>query len=298
MSNEAEQMAAALDGLGINDDPIVGDIEEESDVIEEGEAEEEEHEDENPPGYVSYQEWVDSGKDPDDWQGKKKYSQQYQLIQDNKDFKNELKSMNEMLKQTVQATQSMQDAAYNRGVEQAKAELQDALDNNDAQGVLDAQTKLQNMPQPKAAQQINPVHVEFFASNPIIDSQSDQYDDELMSEFGRIYNGRLQADGVRPDQTLSERAIKGYMNEALKSAKSLFPDKFESPRNTRKTTQSNGKRGTVKSAHVDALKNTKFVTKNTRDTNPAMDIYNSILNAKDGGKDAADKFAQKMGISV
>lgn len=296
--SESDEMAAALDKIGIHgvvEDVIEDDVIDEDDDIEEVE---DDAIDETPPGFISHADYVAKNGNDDGWKGKAAYNAEYKRIQDNKELRNEIKGMNDMLKQTVAATQSMQDAAYQRGLESAKAELQEALDNNDAQGVYDAQAKIQSMPKPQAAPRINPVHSEFFSSNPIVDSGSDQYDGELMGEFQRIYNGRLQVDGVRPDQELSPRAIKGYMSEALKSAKSLFPEKFESPRNLRKTTQQSNKRTTVKSAPVDALKNQRFTTKNSRDTNPAMDIYNSILNAKDGGKDAADKFAQKMGISV
>ena len=87
------------------------------------------------------------------------------------------------------------------------------------------------------------------------------------------------------------------MKSALESTKSLFSDKFESPRNSRKTTGGN-KRATAKTDPVDAIKNMKIATKNPRDNNALMDTYNQIKNMKGGGQKDADAFAKAMGINV
>ena len=295
MSNA--EMDAALDnlGLGTNDaEPIKAEI-----VEEEVEAEEIEEEelDENPPGYVSYQEWVDSGKDPDDWQGKNKYSQQYDLIQDKKDAKAEMRSLTDMVRQTAEATTALREESYQKGLAEAKAEYNQAIEDNDAQGVADARDKMDSLtPVAPARPTVNPVLGDFFASNPVLDQGSDQFDDEFQGEFARIYNGKLRADGVQPDVAISERAMKGYLKSAMDSTKTLFPDKFESPRNSRKTTTTKSKRTTLKSAPVDSIKDVKVKTKNSRDNNAMMDVYEAIKAS--GGQEAADAFATKMGVKA
>ena len=292
MSDEAEQMAAALDNLGIDDEPIVEEVVDE--VVEDEVIEDDPPED--PPGFLSHADYLEKHGNDDGWRGKDAYSAEYDRIQDNKKLSGEVRQLTDLVRTTAEATTEMQSQAYQRGVDEAKVELQEALDNNDAQGVVDAQEKINAIPQPKAVPKVTPVHGQFFESNPMLDNQSSQFDGEIMDEFQRIYNGRLQADGVRPDQQLSERAIKGYMEAALKSTKELFSDKFESPKNTRKTNQSSQRRTTQKVSTVDAIKSTKITTKNPRDNDPLMDTYNTILNMKGGGKEAADKFAAKMGI--
>lgn len=292
-----EEMNAALDDLGIpggdepiiNADPPINDPPPVEDPIEEPIAEPEA----KPPGYISYQDWVDDGKDPDDWQGKNKYSQQYDLIQNNKEFKSELRGMNDLLRQTVDATTSMQEDAYKRGMAEAKVELDAAIESEDVNAVIAAKDKMADLTPPQAAPKANPIHGQFFSSNAVLDQSSAQFDPEFKGEFERIYNGRLQADGVRPDQQLSERAIQGYMNSALKSAKELFPDKFESPRNNRQAVKPNAKRAAPSKTPGDNIKGMHITTKNPRDTNALSDVYEAI-KAKD--PKAAEAFAEKMGV--
>ncbi len=302
MSTEQQLMDSALDNIGLADDdnPIEPDIiDDDPEVIEDAVIIDDEPP-EDPPGFTSYEDWIAAGKDPDDWQGKNKYNQQYELIQDNKGIKSELRGMNDMLRQTVDATNSMRDKAYQEGLDQANEDLKEAMENNDAKAVNDARDKIDNLEKPVAPPeqpQVNPLHQQFFDTNPVIDQGDAQYDPEVMGEFERIYNGRLRADGVGRDTKLSERAIKGYMNDALKSAKSLFPEKFESKRNTRQTTgKSTPKRTASKKNPVSSIKAVEVKTRNRHDTSPVMDLYNTILKDKNGGKAAADAFAAKMGI--
>lgn len=291
-------MNAALDDLGITDDPAINadppKIEPEE--IEE-EIEEEEIED-NPPGYMSYEDWIADGKDPDDWQGKNKYSQQYDLIQHNKEFKSELKGMNDLLRQTVDATTAMQDERYQQGLADAKAELAQALENNDAQAAVAAQHKIDNTPAPASTANaaINPIVGQFVNDTPLLDEGSTQFDVEFDAEFREIYNGKLRAAGVGPDTQLSERRLKSYLDSALKDTKGLFPEKFESPRNNRKTTGGKQKRGSSKVSAADNIKNVKIATRNPRDNNALMDTYNAMKDKY--GQEVADNFAKKMGAEV
>ena len=290
----SDEMNAALDELGVpsGDDPVINADPPINEPLPVEDPPPEPEIEDNPPGYVPYQDWVDDGKDPDDWQGKNKYSQQYDLIQDNKGIKSELRGMNELLRQTVDATTAMQDDAYKRGMTEAKAELQVAIDNEDINGVVAAKDKIADLTPPAPSPQVNPIHAQFFESNAIVDKASSQYDSEIMGEFERIYNGRLKVDGVSRDQPLSERAIQGYMNAALKSAKELFPDKFESPRNNRQAPKNTGKRAAPTKTPGDNIRNIKVTTKNPRDNNAVNDVYEAI-KAKD--PKAAEEFAKKMG---
>lgn len=293
-----EEMDAALDELGIpaeGDEPIIN---ADPPELEPEPIEPEPPEEDDPPGYITYEKWIESGKDPDDWQGKNKYEQQYDLIQNNKEFKSDLKNLTHLMKTTVDATTQLQEERYQQGLAEARAELAEALENNDAQGAVNAQNKINLTPQPTSAPQVDPAHNEFYEANPVLDQGSSEFDQEVKAEFVRIYNGKLNSDGVGEFQQLSERAVKGYMKQAMESAKSLFPEKFESNRNSRRTTTGKNKRSTQTPDPVDAIKNVKITTKNPRDTNALMDTYNHILNMKGGGKEDADAFAKAMGVKL
>lgn len=297
-----EEMNAALGDLGIPggeviEEPIINATPKASEdpIVEEPEVIEQELEvAENPPGYVSYEDWVADGKNPDDWQGKNKYSQQYDLIQDNKGIKSELRGLNDLMRQTVDATTAMQEEKYNQGKIDAKSELDKAIAEEDINAVIAAKDKMANLTPPAATPQVNPVHNEFFSSNAVLDKSSSQYDPEFSNEFERIYHGKLQADGVMPGQMLSNQAIQGYMGLALKSAKELFPDKFVSPRNSRQAAKPTTKRAAPTKTAADNIKNIKVTTKNPRDTNAVNDVYEAI-KAKD--PKAAEAFAKRMGES-
>lgn len=296
--SEQEQMDAVLDNLGVVDDvapnePIIE--EEEQEIIEEDDNQEELNAD-RPPGYVSYEEWVADGKDPDDWQGKNKYSQQYDLIQDNKEFKTELKELTGLMRSTVEATKDMQEQSYQRGLSEAQDNLNKAIDDGDVEAVIKAKDELTALnKQPRAQQpQVNPIHQQFFDANAVLDINSSQHDPEFKQEFARIYDGKLRADGVTQDQQLSDRAMKGYMNQAMKSAKALFPEKFESPRNSRQNNQPVARRTISKQSSHDQMSKIKITTKNPRDNSAYQDTYDTILNMKGGGKEAAEAFAKRM----
>lgn len=288
---EQDLMNAALDNLGIDQGEVTEPIpKEETEVIEE----EEEALDANPPGFKTYEEWVADGGDPDDWQGKNKYSQHYDLIQNNKEVRSEIKQMNQLLKTTVEATTDMQTQAYKRGLQEAKSDLQKAVESEDVDAVMAARDKVDAITnsKPTAQTQVNPIHSDFFSNNQIVDTNSDQCNPELRAEFERIYNGRLRNDGVAPDQQLPAETIHRYMKAALTSAKSLFPDEFESPRNSRRTTiTKNGKRPVAKKKAGDVVNNVKIKTKNPRDTNAFKDVYEAI---KERDPKQAEAFAERM----
>ena len=288
-------MDAVLDDLGIPPGDGDADIENEE-LEEEFELEEEEDLEEelegDPPGFISHADYVEKHGNDDGWKGKDAYSAEYDRIQDNKSLRSDVKTLTNLVQSTVDATTQMQDDRYEQGMAAARAEYKDAIDNNDAVRAVAAADVINKMPAPQTAPQVNPIHAQFFESNPMLDKGSESFDQEVMGEFARIYDGRLRADGVQPQDQLSEVATKGYMKAALASAKSLFPDKFESPRNTRRTSGKIPKRGkNAKAAAGDGIKNMKIATKNSRDTSALSDVYEAI-KAKD--PTAAEEFAKRM----
>lgn len=290
-----DEMSAALDNIGVpgDDDPIINadppkiEPEEEIDEIEEIEN--------DPPGFISHADYVEKHGNDDGWKGKDAYSAEYERIQDNKALRGEIKNLTSVVQTTIDATNQMQSDKYQQGLADAKADLDQAIRDNDAEAAVVATNKINSIPTPSAPAQVNPIHGQFFSANAVIDQGSAEYDAELMAEFTRIHDGRLRADGVTGETVLTERAMNAYMKSALEGAKALFPEKFESTRNNRKTT-GKARRSTEKGNPVDAIKNVKVETRNPRDNNAMMDTYNAIKEK--GGQEAADNFAKAMGVNV
>lgn len=249
----------------------------------------------NPPGYISPEDWVKSGRSMDDWQGKNKYSEQYDLIQETRTLQTSVKEMTNLVQSTVDATTEMQQQSYEQGMTAAKAELNQAIEDDDAKAVIEARDKMDNLKPPAVTttQQVNPIHSQFFTANPVLEQGGAQFDQVLFNEFQRIYDGRLKADGVGVSQQLSGEAIKGYMTAAYGAVKQLYPDKFESPKNSRQTPTGSQKRTTTSTNPVDNLKGMKIDRANPRDHNATMDVY-EMIKAKDPKQ--AEAFAAKMNI--
>ena len=159
---EKDEMNQALDKLGL-------DVEDPAPVVDDHQPDVVEPKD-NPPGFKTYDEWVADGGDPDEWQGKKKYEDHYNLIQDTKSLKSEVKSMNDLLRTTVEATTEMNKREYERGMAEAKRELDQAMEAEDVTAVAAAKDKIAELKPPKepTAPQVNPVHAEFFQSLSLI----------------------------------------------------------------------------------------------------------------------------------
>lgn len=308
MSSEAEQMSAALDGLGLSQGDQPAPIKEPEAIVEDVIEPIEEPADEPAPpkGFMGYNEWIEAGKDPADFKGENAYKKEYDHIQDSKASKSEIKELRESMKQVVQATQGMQDDAYQRGLDSRELKLKEAIDDGDVEAVIAAKDSIaehqDRKPAAQAAQpQTNPVHEQFFGDNPMLDQHSGSFDKDMMAEFAQIYHGRLEANGIGPNTQVSERAMKGYMNAALKATKELFPDKFESPRNARSnSSKTSGRRTSTTKTASEEMKGTKITTKNPRDTTAYDDVVKMIRSQaeKAGGKEAGDaaveRFAKNM----
>ena len=293
-------MDAALDALetehGIDLDPVepevVGVVEDEPEQEPEVQA------DDKPPGYISYDDWVDQGKDPDLFKGSKAYSAEYDRIQEVK----ELKGLVEKVVDTTGEWKKQQQADTRRQVEQAKidarAELEQAKDDHDINKALAAQDRLKDLEaQPvNEPQTVNPILSSFFSQNPVLDEKSAQFDKAVFEDTRMAQHAILnKLTGGDPELAgqLTEDQIQRSMAVALKTAKDLNPDKFRSKRNSRQAAPAQGKRSTTKQGDYSTkLKAANIKSKhNQRDTSAANDIY-EMLKASD--PKAAETFAKNV----
>lgn len=291
MSTTQEEMDEVLDSLESEHDEV---------VVEESEKqapEESKEVGETPPGFLSYEEWVDKGKDPADFRGENAYKTQYESLK-------EVRELKETMAQVVSSTelyQRQQSELMTQQIAEAKAETQSALDqakiDEDVDAALLAQNKLNNLNNRTVEQpiKINPVITEFTKNNPIIDTSSSQYDAEFHQDMIMIHNGKLDqllgGDRSRGGE-LTQEQIKRVQNLAFKQAKELHSDKFISPKNRRTTTPAASQRPVKSNGNFGAnLKQVPGNTRNPRDSNAANDIY-EMLKAKD--PKAAETFAKTI----
>ena len=294
---EIEEIAAlasqydAVDGDSIEVVEAVDEVEEVEEVefIEEVDGLDEELE-QNPPGFIdNIEDWTAAGKDPEMFKGKKAYEAEYQRIQDNKELASTVKAMQVTLKATVDAVSQREEATNARHQKELEAALSRAREDGDTEAALDAADQLRDIKSqpPKQSQQTHPVISDFIEKNPVLMSE------EVQSEFARLYNGKLKADGVGASDQLSEAALKGYARAAMAGVKQTYPEKFASPKNQRQNTVKVKAKPTAKAPDlITALKAYKIDGVSSTNSQAPLGVYNTIL--ANNGKDAAENFARNL----
>ena len=197
-SPELQALAAQYESADIEEVEAVEELEE-AEVVEEipEEVEEAEEVEANPPGFIdNLEDWVAAGKDPDKFRGKKAYEAEYDRIQEVKDLKAHMKSMQDTLKSTVDAVAKREEITNEQHRKALESALATAREDGDTDAAIEAATQLndiQNTPKQTRPTE-NPVIGDFFENNPVLETP------EIKAEFARIYNGRLKADGVGADE--------------------------------------------------------------------------------------------------
>ena len=250
---------------------------------------------EKPPGFKTYDEWVAEGKDPADFRGENAYRAQYDALKEVRELKDTMTHVVD----GMQTWKQQQSDIMAQQVEQARtsavADLEQAKEDEDLDAALAAQNKINEIDSKPAPTQVNPVISTFASKNPIIDTNSPQYDADFHQDMIMIHNGKLDqllgGDRSRAGE-LTPQQIERVQALAFKQAKELHADKFVSPKNGRRTPASPAQRPSNQgSKAASRLSQVKGNTKNPRDTSAANDIY-EILKAKD--PKAAETFAKNV----
>ncbi len=252
--------------------------------------------DQKPPGFLSYEEWVEKGKDPADFRGEKAYKAQYESLKEVRELKN---SMSQVV-DSVETWKKQQNEQMEIQIDQAKvdaaADLEKAKEDEDMSAALAAQEKINKLDnQSRPAQSINPVIADFATKNPIVDSGSTQYNPEFHKDMITIHNNKLDQilGGDRAKASnLTPGQVTRVQNWAFKQAKELHLEKFVSHKNTRMSPTAPRQRASQSKGDVNSrLKSITGNTKNRMDASPANDIYNIL---KDRDPAAAETFAKNM----
>ena len=229
MSEFDEALDQIENDLGVASEP---------DVIQEDQVVENEEKDEGkPPGYLSYEEWIEAGKDPDLYKGKKAYEREYERVQERKENQREIKELKETLNQTVESINEWKDQERNKIRSELESELKVATDGRDLERALEIKDQLHQMDQqPQEAPQENPLITNFRQRNPIVDPNSPMHDESFHQDMQSIQRTIIDdLTGRDPERMsqLTEAQITRSLDIAYKKAKDLHPHLFKSPRNGR-----------------------------------------------------------------
>lgn len=308
MGTENSEMNDALDALESEHGSLdqntddLGDNENKEIIVDKeinGDGEPEKKEENNPPGYMGYDEWIAAGKDPDDFRGKKAYESQYETLKEVR----ELKGTMSQVVSGMDAWKDQQTKQMASHLEQEKAtalaDFEEAKESRDMDGALAAQDKLNKLNQTKpnqdSAATLNPIITDFFGKNPILDKSNAQFDSEFHDDMAMAQATLLNklTGGDRTIQ-LTDKQIERSLKISFDTAKELHPDKFRSPRNNRLSSPNNRPRVPAKENagnYSSRLKDVKGNSKNPRDTSSALDLYEII---KKSDPKAAETYAKNI----
>ncbi len=247
----------------------------------------------SPPSFMSYEDWVAEGRDPDDYMGKKAYEARHDQWDKEKTMKRELREVKDTMKTVVDSIGEWKETETNKIRSDLETRLAQAKEDEDIDGALAVQeqlTTLDNKPAPRQ-QTLNPLIADFFEDNPVLDKGSNSFDVEALDDMQRIYNNKLAQldDGTGQ---FTDGQIKKCLKASLTEVKSLNAHLFESQRNQRRTAPTKPKRPSSKKTGREQLAGVKVERSNPRDTDALNDIHDLI--AKKDPK-AAEQFAQAMG---
>lgn len=265
--------------------------------------------DDLPPGFKSYEEYIADGGDPDQYVGRAAYVARYENIQENKALKRELKGVKETVQQTMDTVAEWQERERTKMREELEAELHEAKENEDPDAALAAKEKLDALddatPPPRGDnREEHPVIQDFREANPIIDGESDQFDEEFNADVEGFYNALHAQLSMGGHKKLTDGQIKRCLRQALKSAQELHEidepaggnddadARGESPRNRRGRTGTRGRRG---SRQQPAPRAEDFKIKdprNPRQENAAAEVRDMIKDKY--GDEAAKRFEANL----
>ena len=248
-----------------------------------------------PPGFMNYEEWVAAGKDPADFKGENAYRAEFDRIQDNKHLKTEVKDLKTMVSQIVEYQDEVVARARQEGRQELEAELAEARENSDVDAALDAQNKL-NALDAEAPTEASPPKkheavVRMMQAHPILDPDSDAYNEDYATDFAGLYNGwigKLQASG----QPLTDKQIEKVWKASVKEAEALNPDVVRSKKRGRQSQGGAGGGGGTPSGGT-TLANMTIESRNPANRNAPSDVAKA-LKEKFGDAFDESKFAQSL----
>lgn len=278
----------------------------------------------DPPGFKSYDEYIADGGDPDMYRGKKAFEAEHTRIDENKRLRKDVRGLQSTVQQTMEAVTDWQTTERAKMRKDIEAELKTAKADEDLDGALDAQQRLDQLDdepeaQPAATEE-HTVIQDFREANPMLDSESDDFDQDFNDDVEAFYNGLYQQLSYGGRKKVSDGQIKRALKRALKEANELHEieepgqrtdDRGESRRNTRRGRQqrTNRRSPSQRSATPKAEEFVIENPRNQRQANAAPEVrdminktaYKAAIKAgksEDDAKKAGDGAAQRFEESL
>ena len=211
--------------------------------------------------YLTKDEWVAKGKDPDLYMSEKLFNAESARIQESIELKKELQSNAEMMRSTLDAMEVWKgdkDAEYREKLESA---LEKAKEDENIEDALAAQRKIdtlsQTTTQPKG---MNPITVSFLAGNPIIDKNSSQFNQDVFQDMAKIQQVSIDRMSSLQGRDLSDAQLQRINVAAFDDAKKLNAHLFKSAPKRQLKAPSTQKRQVAAPRNTDSedMRNTKI----------------------------------------
>ncbi len=236
------------------EEPVEEVVDEPSEEVEEVVEVEDSH------GHITYEDWVSQGKDPDMWKGKKAFDAEYDRIQENKSLKSDVKDMKAAIDALTATFEDERERAVKEAYDKAEKDWQskliEATEVGDTEKVAELANNRpvqQNVQQSESPKRSEPEFiVGFRKENPVLDPNSPSYD----AGFDSAVSAAVDAQFERMNRNVTPDLAKRILNAEFNNAKALYPELFESRKNTRKTTVSKPKAKTSKPSYDPSQKHT------------------------------------------
>lgn len=293
--NELDELENQYNSL--QEEPQEEQLEVEEEVQEETQEETQEVEDK----FMSYDQWVADGRDPDLYKGKKAYEDSKSTYESNRELKNELKATNEMFKTTMGSIEEWKAQQISDSKAELEAAIAQARENDDLDAAVDATNKLNDLnqapvpQQPQQPQQRKPVIEDFLRSNPVLDESSSQYNADVFADMAQLQRVGVDNMSKQGGDDLTEAQLKRIITKAFNDAKSLHSEVFKSSKSSQRAPSGSRKVAAQPKrdlgSDMKSIKlNTERTARNSRNVNAASDIYEMI---KEKDPEAAERFAKQ-----
>ena len=190
-------------------------------------------EQEKPPGYKTFDEYVADGGDPEMYRGPKAYTQFKELKQQTSDKIHKVEEqMAELVKMQREQIEKAKADAHAQAMQELQGKMATAKENLDFEAYEQASSEMQKMQSSKPednTQRLQSVVAEIKQSLPLINETSAEYNPAFFSVVQTNLGQVMESNNVDTN-SLTPEALKHYMNEALERSKKDMPHLFRQPR--------------------------------------------------------------------
>lgn len=229
---------------------------------------------------------VDGG-DEADYTGFRQFNRRYDDRQDSKALKNKMSEMEGSVNSLIDSMADDRNQAVKQALSAKEAEFKLKVEEGDTEGAVKAQNELYDIhnqsrqaSQPRQSQAEAPIFANFRADNPILDSNSPDYNSSFDSAITQNVNDQLNYASNGNQIQLPDQTVKSILDSALQKVANDFglnkPAKA-TPKTPPRTAAPSGKKGSA-----DPVKHLNDAGKK---------IYARIESKYD--KPTADRYAQK-----